>query len=1163
MRKYPKFLIAIGFLLLVAVIFLWLSDHASGPVEGGVGDAPARDEKLSTPRGSDSASAAARVAQNSSDPFGARGTPAPFAVVARGYNQERVFSAPTQKSVLPRAKTGRARPLVMTPNDGRTWLQSSELLPFTKAARRMVFSKESVDAVIRGETARILAPLPDGSAVVLIADSIIHRSAGSTLVGKMEGEEDSSEFQLVVHDGILHGSLVRGNGSKHFDYRTLPSGYLAVREIDTTLMTDGCGGSPDPIGHSTAEDQNADYRTSGRTTSVSSFETVGFVTVDLVVGYDSSARAAAGGVASIIEGEIIAAVDRMNGALVNSQVTGTEVMLLGTIEDPDYVFPGRLTDSMNDELEDLDQTGTGNPALNTVSGYAQQLGADLKAFIVKQPHGGAAGIAYLGGSSSVTARTYMTTYDRTFEHELGHNLGCRHSWGDTASFDSAKNINAYGWRLTTTNGSKVRTIMAYDSGWGGGTRIPHFSNPNVLYGGARTGQTNGYNATGDPRSDPRYVSGGLIGTAGSGFDGSNPSLGANNASVILANAPEARNRATRLAASISSPSVGQQWFKGTSYTVSWTGGDHTYDYNFTIFRESNPGAPVVIHNGTASNRRQLVDVTSNWASGTDYRVKLELYRPDGVKTVVQSGLFSVASVAPGKVTGLRAAVRGFSSISLAWDPAEGSTLYTIRRGGNVVGTSTSPSFIDTGLDESASYSYTVQASNESGSGPNSDTASFATISWLQGNPRGLRVLSPSGLSTNNSGSIVISGQAGLQLTGAITWTNLYNRQAGSFSAGTNWSVEIPLVVGTNEIRFTGVSYVTNSTMPALDNPDDPTYSSGWAGGSGGGFGFGPWELTAAPTNNGGHFRTDIYSVTNLNTGGFSFNAFGLWANTGGKSYARRSFSSPLKSGDRFAIWLDNNWIDAGGSVGISFANAARENLSALFFAGGDQFYRVTDSISNRLTARPYTGSGFLLEFEMVSSNQYRMFVDGSEAIAGQLAATGPVENFVLFNDSSGFDTERNFYAGRMTVSSRVVSTQTAEASAPAVILSSAIDTDGDGLPDAWEVTHFGDATVAVAGTDTDVDGFNNLQEYLLGTDPNDRLSLLSVTSITRHASSLTVVWQSVVGKRYRLMSSESLVAPSWSQVGEVVVAAAQSAQQTESLGSEAPRARFYRVELVP
>lgn len=48
------------------------------------------------------------------------------------------------------------------------------------------------------------------------------------------------------------------------------------------------------------------------------------------------------------------------------------------------------------------------------------------------------------------------------------------------------------------------------------------------------------------------------------------------------------------------------------------------------------------------------------------------------------------------------------------------------------------------------------------------------------------------------------------------------------------------------------------------------------------------------------------------------------------------------------------------------------------------------------------------------------------------------------------------------------------------------DTDGDGIPDAWEVDHGLSMTQSNTGWDTDGDGLSDLQEYQQGRDPHKK-----------------------------------------------------------------------------
>lgn len=70
-----------------------------------------------------------------------------------------------------------------------------------------------------------------------------------------------------------------------------------------------------------------------------------------------------------------------------------------------------------------------------------------------------------------------------------------------------------------------------------------------------------------------------------------------------------------------------------------------------------------------------------------------------------------------------------------------------------------------------------------------------------------------------------------------------------------------------------------------------------------------------------------------------------------------------------------------------------------------------------------------------------------------------------------------------------------------------VDADADGLPDWWEISHFGSVTSATAAGDdeTPPDGLTNLEEYLLGYQPLNRTTL-GVSGETDLLSALRRPW---------------------------------------------------------
>ena len=133
------------------------------------------------------------------------------------------------------------------------------------------------------------------------------------------------------------------------------------------------------------------------------------------------------------------------------------------------------------------------------------------------------------------------------------------------------------------------------------------------------------------------------------------------------------------------------------------------------------------------------------------------------------------------------------------------------------------------------------------------------------------------------------------------------------------------------------------------------------------------------------------------------------------------------------------------------------------------------------------------------------------------------------------------------------------------------DSDGDGLPDDWETTHFG--TLAQSGTDDpDADGFTNAAEFKIGTLPADGSSFYrfggpSVVTVAG-TPAVRLTFPSQASWTLQPQWSPSLTTGQWQNLGPALTGAnshvvddtGAATGGVPPLTPASPR-RFYRVQL--
>ncbi len=302
--------------------------------------------------------------------------------------------------------------------------------------------------------------------------------------GKIEQGKFSGDVILTFRKGFVAGLIYAPNAV----YEIVPRGDKQILvELNQTLFPE-CGGEIKSLEKSNAQNNLASVDSGDR--------------IDVLVVYTTATKNFLGGDA---QAQTLAqqAVDATNTAYINSKIRQRVRM----VHSQEYVYTE--TTSGSTDLSNLRNNVDIQNLRNTHK-------ADLVSMIGEIQ--GACGVGYLMGLDSpnsqnngftVTARS-CAVGNLSFAHELGHNMGSAHNPENGSSATYPFGFGHY------VNGS-YRTVMSYvDPCTSGCTRVPYFSNPNIIYLGQPTGIDNArdnarlINLTADSISNYRYSGANLM-----------------------------------------------------------------------------------------------------------------------------------------------------------------------------------------------------------------------------------------------------------------------------------------------------------------------------------------------------------------------------------------------------------------------------------------------------------------------------------------------------------------------------------------------------------------------------------------------------------------------------------------------------------------------------
>ena len=137
---------------------------------------------------------------------------------------------------------------------------------------------------------------------------------------------------------------------------------------------------------------------------------------------------------------------------------------------------------------------------------------------------------------------------------------------------------------------------------------------------------------------------------------------------------------------------------------------------------------------------------------------------------------------------------------------------------------------------------------------------------------------------------------------------------------------------------------------------------------------------------------------------------------------------------------------------------------------------------------------------------------------------------------------------------------TAALATPGLNVAPALDRDGDGMPDAWELTaSLNPDDPSDAAQDADGDGMSNLAEFRSGTNPRDPGSSLALRAELEEGGLVELRFTAEPTRSYTLQFRGSAVEGAWQKLADVPPQLTATPLSVTDTNGVIFGARFYRV----